>query len=71
MCRFAGRTISVATASRRSDSAKLSFGIKGGFGCDLSEKPLKNLVKASEFQAEYEGSIPFTRSNVINTLEGV
>ena len=24
-----------------------------GFGCDLSEKPLKNLVKASDFQAEY------------------
>jgi hypothetical protein len=36
----------------------------GVFGCDLSEKPLKNLVKASDFQAEYEGSIPFTRSNV-------
>jgi len=34
----------------------------GGFGFDLSEKPLKNLVKASDFQAEYEGSIPFTRS---------
>jgi hypothetical protein len=31
------------------------------FGCDLSEKPLKNLAKASDFQAEYEGSIPFTR----------
>ncbi len=35
----------------------------GVFGCDLSEKPLKNLAKASDFQAEYEGSIPFTRSN--------
>jgi len=33
------------------------------FGRDLSEKPLKNLAKASDFQAEYEGSIPFTRSN--------
>jgi hypothetical protein len=25
----------------------------GVFGCDLSEKPLKNLAKASDFQAEY------------------
>jgi hypothetical protein len=24
------------------------------FGCDLSEKPLKNLAKGSDFQAEYE-----------------
>ena len=38
----------------------------GVFGCDLSEKPLKNLAKASDFQAEYEGSIPFTRSNPFN-----
>jgi hypothetical protein len=34
----------------------------GVFGCDLSEKPLKNLAKVSDFQAGYEGSIPFTRS---------
>ena len=32
----------------------------GVFGCHLSEKPLKNLAKASDFQAEYEGSIPFS-----------
>jgi len=38
----------------------------GVFGCDLSEKPLKNLAKASDFQAEYEGSIPFTRSKAIS-----
>jgi len=48
----------------RSDSAKLSFEIYGMFGCVLSEEPLKNLAQASDFQAEYEGSIPFTRSNV-------
>jgi hypothetical protein len=36
------------------------------FGCDLSEKPLKNLAKGSDFQAEYEGSIPFTRSKAIS-----
>jgi hypothetical protein len=49
---------------RRSDSAKLSFEIYGAFGRDLSEEPLKNLAKAPDFQAEYEGSIPFTRSNI-------
>ena len=38
------------------------------FGYDLSEKPLKNLLEASDFQAEYEGSIPFTRSNVFRYL---
>ena len=40
----------------------------GVFGCDLSEEPLKNLAKASDFQAEYEGSIPFTRSNSFQAL---
>ena len=42
-----------------------------GFGCDLSENPLKNLVEASDFQAEYEGSIPFTRSKMRLTLQRV
>ena len=28
----------------------------------MSEQPLKTLRKFSDFQAEYEGSIPFTRS---------
>ena len=36
----------------------------GLFGRDLSEKLLKNLAKAPDFQAEYEGTIPFTRSNI-------
>jgi hypothetical protein len=40
----------------------------GVLGCDLSEKLLKNLGKASDFQAEYEGSIPFTRSKAFNDL---
>jgi hypothetical protein len=29
---------------------------------------LKTLQKFEDFQAEYEGSIPFTRSNVFNRL---
>ena len=40
----------------------------GAFGRDLSEEPLKNLAKAFDFQAEYEGSIPFTRSNLFKHL---
>jgi hypothetical protein len=28
----------------------------------MSERPLKTLQKSGDFQAEYEGSIPFTRS---------
>jgi hypothetical protein len=34
----------------------------------MSEWPLKTLRKSGAFQAEYEGSIPFTRSNVFNEL---
>jgi hypothetical protein len=29
----------------------------------MSERLLKTLRKSGDFQAEYEGSIPFTRSN--------
>jgi hypothetical protein len=32
----------------------------------MSEWVLKTLQKFGDFQAEYEGSIPFTRSNVFN-----
>jgi hypothetical protein len=34
----------------------------------LSELALKNLEEFADFQAEYEGSIPFTRSNKIKHL---
>jgi hypothetical protein len=34
----------------------------------MSELPLKTLGKSGDFQAEYEGSIPFTRSNGYNDL---
>jgi hypothetical protein len=37
----------------------------------LSEPALKNLKEFADFQAEYEGSIPFTRSNCdFNDLAG-
>ncbi len=37
----------------------------------MSERHLKTLEKFADFQAEYEGSIPFTRSNsYFNDLVG-
>jgi hypothetical protein len=32
----------------------------------MSERLLKTLEKFADFQAEYEGSIPFTRSKAIS-----
>jgi hypothetical protein len=66
---FATGAASAEQPKSRSDSEKLSLISRRGFGCDLSEKPLTNLAKASDFQAEYEGSIPFTRSNDFNCLD--
>ncbi|WKA26355.1 hypothetical protein [Bradyrhizobium roseum] len=34
----------------------------------MSESALRQQRKFEDFQAEYEGSIPFTRSNVFNYL---
>jgi hypothetical protein len=34
----------------------------------MSEWAIKTLRKLADFQAEYEGSIPFTRSNSFNAL---
>ena len=34
----------------------------------MSEQVLKTLRKSGDFQAEYEGSIPFTRSNDFKRL---
>ncbi len=31
--------------------------------CEMSERLLKTLRKSGDFQADHEGSIPFTRSN--------
>jgi hypothetical protein len=45
---------------RRSDRAKLCFEIYGGVWLRFVGKPLKNLAKASDFQAKYEGPVPFT-----------
>jgi hypothetical protein len=49
---------------RRSNSAKLSFEIYGAVWLRFVGKTVEEPRNASDFQAEYEGSIPFTRSNV-------
>src|ERR1039457_6910104 len=46
----------------------------GGFrtvlGCHLTQGSLKSLSLPTTFQADDEGSIPFTRSNLFNGLRG-
>jgi hypothetical protein len=49
---------------RRSDSAKLSFEIYGVVWLQFVGKTIEEPSEVFDFQAEYEGSIPFTRSNV-------
>jgi hypothetical protein len=39
-------------------------------GCHLTQGSLKSLSLRTTFQADDEGSIPFTRSNVFNDLGG-
>ena len=53
---------------RRSDSAKLSFEIYRAVWLGFVGKAVEEPREVSDFQADYEGSIPFTRSNVFNRL---
>jgi hypothetical protein len=47
---------------RHSDKRKFCNDLNKQKGCELSECVLKVRRKFEDFQAEYEGSIPFTRS---------
>ena len=49
-------------ARRHSDKEKFCSDLNRPDGCKMSERLLKTLRKFADFQAEYEGSIPFTRS---------
>ena len=49
----------------RSDKEKFRSDLNRAKSCERSEPLLKTLGKSGDFQAEYEGSIPFTRSNVL------
>ena len=48
--------------NRRSDKEKFGSDLNRPESCKMSERLLKTLRKFADFQAEYEGSIPFTRS---------
>jgi len=52
-----------------SDKEKFCSDLNRSKSCKISEWVLKTLQKFEDFQAEYEGSIPFTRSkNHFNDL---
>jgi hypothetical protein len=52
-----------------SDKEKFCSDLNRPKSCKISEWVLKTLQKFEDFQAEYEGSIPFTRSkNDFNDL---
>jgi hypothetical protein len=53
-----------AGGNRHSDKEKLRSDLNRSESCEISERLLKTLWKSEDFQAEYEGSIPFTRFNV-------
>jgi hypothetical protein len=51
-----------ARARRHSDKEKFRSDLNRPESCEMSERFLKTLRKSGDFQAEYEGSIPFNRS---------
>ena len=56
-------------AHHHSDKEKFCSDLNRPEGCKMSERLLKTLPKFADFQAEYEGSIPFTRFNVFSALD--
>jgi hypothetical protein len=51
---------SAAGSKRHSDKVKFCNDLNKPKGCELSESALRAQWKFEDFQAEYEGSIPFT-----------
>jgi hypothetical protein len=47
-----------------SDKEKFRSDLNHPESCEMSERPLKALPESGDFQAEYEGSIPFTPSRL-------
>ena len=56
------------TRNRHSDKEKFHSDLNRPESYEMSERLLKTLRKSGDFQAEYEGSIPFTRSNLFSCL---
>jgi hypothetical protein len=55
-------------ARRHSNKEKFRSDLNRPESCEMSERLLKTLEKFGDFQAEYEGSIPFTRSSLFKDL---
>jgi hypothetical protein len=51
--------------SRHSDKERFRSDLNRPKSCEISERLLKTLRYFGDFQAEYEGSIPFTRSDFL------
>jgi hypothetical protein len=56
--------------SRHSDKVKFCNDLNGPKTPKMSERLFENIAKSGDFQAEYEGSIPFTRSKCFQALLG-
>jgi hypothetical protein len=54
--------------NRHSDKEKFPSDLNRPGSYEMSERRLKTLRKSGDFQADYEGSIPFTRSKQFNGL---
>jgi hypothetical protein len=54
--------------NRHSDKEKFRSDLNRPKSCEMSERILKTLPNSRDFQAEYEGSIPFTRSILFKDL---
>ncbi len=54
--------------NRHSDKEKFPSDLNRPESYEMSERLLKTLRKSGDFQAEYEGSIPFTRSSLFIDL---
>jgi hypothetical protein len=56
--------------NRHSDREKFRSDLNRPESYEMSERLLNTLRKSGDFQAEYEGSLYFTRSNVFRVLAG-
>jgi hypothetical protein len=62
---FVPRASVVVAIPTKRNSVGISIGQKS---CKMPERLLKTLRNFGDFQAEYEGSIPFTRSNFLTSV---
>jgi hypothetical protein len=61
-----GKWLGKNAGNRHSDKEKFRSDLNRPKSCEMSERLLKTLQKSEDFQAEYEGSIFLTRSDVFS-----